>query len=74
MGSQNHGIFRRWRNGHLQKFVAEFFFPTSPNDLKILQYFLTYIGRFVGIFDLIHIYLGIVKSFQTLHVHMNNAG
>ena len=28
----------------------------------------------MGIFDLIHRYLGIVKSFQTLHVHMNNAG
>ena len=24
--SQNHGIFRRWRNGHRQKFVAEYFF------------------------------------------------
>ena len=27
----------------------------------------------MGIFDLIHRYLGIAKSFQTLHVHMNNA-
>ena len=27
----------------------------------------------MGIFYLIHRYLGIVKSFQTLHVHMNNA-
>ena len=52
--------------------LLNFFFPSSPNDLKLLQYFLTCIGRFVGIFDLIHIYLGNVKSFQTLHVH--NAG
>ena len=28
----------------------------------------------MGIFDMLHIYLGSVKSFQTLHVHMNNAG
>ena len=28
----------------------------------------------MGIFDVIHRYLGIVKSFQTLRVHMNNAG
>ena len=54
--------------------LLNIFFPSSPNDLKLLQYILTCIGRFVGIFDLIHRYLGIVKSFQTLHVHMNNAG
>ena len=35
---------------------------------------LTCIGRFVGIFELIHIYLGIVKSFQTLHDHMIISG
>ena len=51
--------------------LLNFFFPSFPNDLKLLQYFfLTCIGRFVGMFDLIHIYLGIVKSFQTLHDHM----
>ena len=35
--------------------------------------FLTCIGRIVGNFWR-YIYLGIVKSFQTLHVHMNNTG
>ena len=52
--------------------LLNIFLPSSPSGLKLLQDFLTCIGRFVGIFDLIHIYLGIVKSFQTLHVHMNN--
>ena len=41
--------------------LLNFFFPSSPNDLKLLHYFLTCIGRFVGIFELIHIYLGIEK-------------
>ena len=53
--------------------LVNIFFPSSPNDLKLLQYFFTCIGRFMGIFDLILRYLGIAKSFQTLHVHVNNA-
>ena len=42
--------------------LLNIFFSSSPNNLKLLQYFFfTCIGRFVGIFDLIHIYLGIEK-------------
>ena len=55
----------------IKNLLLNIFFPSSPNDLKLLQFFFTCMGRFVGIFELIHIYLGIVKSFQTLHVHMN---
>ena len=51
-----------------------FFFPVPQMSWNFYSIFLTSIGRFVGIFDLIHIYLGIVKSFQTLHYHMVTGG
>ena len=34
--------------------LVNIFLPSSLNDLKLSQYFLTCIGRFVGIFELIY--------------------
>ena len=51
-----------------------FFFLVPQMTRNFCSIFLTCIVRFVGIFDLILRYLDIAKSFQTLHVHMNNAG
>ena len=74
-GSQNHAIFHQWRNGLQQKFVDEYFFFLVPQmTWNFYSIFLTCMGGFVGIFELIHIYLGIVKSFQTLHYHMVTGG
>ena len=44
--------------------LVNIFFPSSKNDLKLSQYFFDlYSRKVVGIFELIHIYLGIQKLF-----------
>ena len=48
--------FSPMRNDYLKKFDAEYFFPSSPNDLKLLQYFFDLYRKACGNF-LVEIYI-----------------